>query len=78
MAEQLRNALIKRQQLLELTNLSNTALFDKLNPKSRYHDPSFPKRVYLSSRTVRWRLGDVLDWIEACPRDPMINSKGLQ
>lgn len=78
MPEQQRDALIKRQQLLLLTKLSNTALFDKLNPKSRYHDPSFPKRIYLSSRTVRWRLSDVLDWIEACPRERTVNGGGLQ
>lgn len=68
MAEQLREALIKRQQLQELTQLGNTSIYDKLNPKSSYYDPSFPQRIYLSSRAVRWRLGDVLDWIESRPR----------
>lgn len=68
MTEQLRDALIKRQQLIMLTKLSNTAVFEKLNPKSQYYDPSFPARIYLSPRTVRWRLGEVLDWIASRPR----------
>ena len=56
--------LIKRPELEQLTGLSRSSIYDRLNPKSKRYDATFPKAIKLSHST-RWRLSEVTDWIES-------------
>jgi prophage regulatory protein len=59
-----KHQLIKRPELEQLIGLSRSSIYDRLNPKSKRYDATFPKAIKLSHST-RWRLSEVLDWIES-------------
>lgn len=67
MAEQLRTALtiLRRKQVETRTGLSRAGIYDRLNPKSPYYDPMFPKQVSLGAGAVGWLEHEVEAWIEA-------------
>lgn len=68
MAESLINvkeALIRRQDVERLTGLGRSAIFERLNPNSRYHDPKFPKPINIGgSNSTRWIESEVQTWIQ--------------
>ncbi|MCR9088668.1 MAG: AlpA family phage regulatory protein [Rhodobacteraceae bacterium] len=57
--------ILRRPKVKGRTGLSDTLLYDKLNPKSPYHDSTFPKPVRLGKRAVGWRESEINAWIEA-------------
>lgn len=63
------DALIEIEQLSELIRLCRASIYARYDKASPSFDGSFPARVYLSPRTVRWRLSEVLAWIETRPRN---------
>lgn len=69
MAEQLRSALtiIRRKQVETRTGLTRTGIYDRLNPKSPYYDPTFPKQISLGTgaSAVGWLEHEVNAWIES-------------
>lgn len=56
--------------LMQITGLSRSSIYNRLNPKSPWHDPTFPQRVRLSSASRRgavgWFLRDVEAWLASC------------
>lgn len=72
MAAQIQAALIilRRRQLEAKIGIKRTAIYDRLNPKSKSYDPSFPKPIKLGSgngrhATVGWLEGEVDAWLTA-------------
>ena len=59
-----KHQLIKRPELEQLIGLSRSSIYDRLNPKSKRYDATFPKAIKLSHSTLL-RLSEVLDWIES-------------
>ena len=60
---------IRIDQVRELLGgLSKPAIYNRLDPKSRYYDPSFPRQYKLGSnpncRAVGWRLDQILNYIK--------------
>jgi len=53
------NRILRIRQVLEMTGLRRTALYEKM------HANQFPKSVKLGVRAVGWREGDVLSWMES-------------
>lgn len=45
-------------------SLSRSCIYDKLDPKSRRHDATFPKPVKLGRRAVGWVESEIQQWIE--------------
>ncbi len=63
------NRILRLKQVVEMTGLSRSAIYDRLDPKSRRYDPKFPKQVKLgtsSHSAVGWREADILLWIHQC------------
>ena len=63
-------AICRLPQLLQLTGLGRSSIYARLDPRSRYYDPSFPRPVPLHGPcqmrgAVGWPLGEVLTWLEA-------------
>lgn len=56
--------MITRLHLEELTGLSRSTIYDRINSKSKHYDPEFPKPVKFGHLT-RWRLSEVQAWIES-------------
>ncbi|WP_333669802.1 helix-turn-helix transcriptional regulator [Acinetobacter guillouiae] len=56
--------MITRIDLEELTGLSRSTIYDRINSKSKRYDPDFPKPVKFGHLT-RWRLCEVQAWIQS-------------
>ena len=63
-------AICRLPQLLALTGLGRSIVYARLDPRSRYFDPSFPRPVPLHGPcqmrgAVGWRLSEVWAWLDA-------------
>ncbi len=56
--------MITRIDLEELTGLSRSTIYDRINSRSKRYDPDFPKPVKFGHLT-RWRLSEVQAWIQS-------------
>lgn len=70
MKENTSSRLLRRPEVLGLTGLPKSTLYDYLAAGT------FPAPVKLSTRSVAWRLGDVLEWIESRPSARPLPAKG--
>ena len=70
MAQQLQRALVilRRKQLEERIGIKRSSIYDKLDPKSRHYDPTFPRRVLLGARSVGWYEHEVEAWLASRQR----------
>ncbi|TCP10896.1 AlpA family transcriptional regulator [Crenobacter luteus] len=60
-----RYSIIRRKQLEAKIGLSRTAIYDRLNPNSPRHDPTFPTPISLGAGAVGWVESEVNAWIES-------------
>ncbi|WP_083518482.1 helix-turn-helix transcriptional regulator [Dechloromonas denitrificans] len=69
MTKQIREALliIRRKRLEELTGLSRSTIYARINPKSPTYDPSFPRPIELGqgmkNPPVGWVESEVDAWL---------------
>lgn len=56
--------LLTGKMVSKITGLSRSSIYNKLNEKSRYHDPLFPRPFSLGLRSNRWFRRDIDRWIE--------------
>ncbi|ENX04017.1 hypothetical protein F900_00508 [Acinetobacter modestus] len=61
--------IIRLKRVIELTGLSRSTIYDRLNPKSKRYDASFPKSVklgsvHLNTSAVGWIEAEIQRWIE--------------
>lgn len=62
--ENLKEALIRRQDVERMTGLGRTAIWERLNPDSKYFDPDFPRPVSLGAgNNLRWVESEVHGWV---------------
>lgn len=61
------SVILRLKEVQERTGLSRSTIYDKLDPKSPRYDPSFPKRIQLSSNTVGWRSQEINAWLASRP-----------
>ncbi|RIL17859.1 AlpA family transcriptional regulator [Acinetobacter baumannii] len=45
--------------------LSRATIYNLLDPKSEYYDPTFPKQVRLTTNRVGWSAFEINEWIES-------------
>lgn len=48
------------------TGLSRSSLYAKLDQKSKYHDPAFPRQFKIGLGSVRWHRDEIFKWISDC------------
>ncbi|NKJ47190.1 hypothetical protein CIC12_10635 [Burkholderia sp. SG-MS1] len=60
---QMLDKVLRMKALNETTGVSRSAAYNKLDPASKYFDPTFPKPIRLGARTVGWRESEVEAWI---------------
>jgi len=67
--------MIRINELVVLLGLSRSAIYERMDEGSKYHDPAFPKRYKLSSfgagRAVGWRLDEVFAYISRISDHPV-------
>ena len=56
--------ILRLKQVRERLSLSRSTIYDKLNPRSPRHDPSFPKQISLGGDAVGWLESQIEEWIE--------------
>ncbi len=59
------NRIIRIKETTYITGISRSSIYDKLNPESKRHDPSFPKPVKLGMSAIGWHLEEILVWINS-------------
>ncbi|MCX0428574.1 MULTISPECIES: helix-turn-helix transcriptional regulator [Aeromonas] len=59
---------IRLKELLRLIALSRATVYDRINPKSKRFDPSFPRPIKLGAASVGWSLNEVMAWIAERPQ----------
>lgn len=61
-----RGRIIRLSRVEELTGLQRSSIYNRMNPKSRYYDPTFPGQFSLgetASGAVGWYEDEVLHWV---------------
>ena len=60
--------IIRLKQVIVLTGLSRSTIYDRMNPKSKRYDASFPKSIKLGAAlqagAVGWIESEVQAWIK--------------
>jgi prophage regulatory protein len=58
-------SIIRMNQLADFLNESRTTTYNRMNPKSKSFDPTFPKRIRLGARSAGILKSDLDAWIAA-------------
>ncbi|WP_223813428.1 helix-turn-helix transcriptional regulator [Pseudomonas caricapapayae] len=59
---------LRLADVIKRTRLSRTTLYNLMNAKSRYYDPSFPKRISLTGRAggaIGFLEHEINNWISS-------------
>jgi len=54
-------------EVASLTGICKTGIYLRMNPKSPYYDPRFPKSKKLGQRAVGWPRREILAFIRLLP-----------
>jgi prophage regulatory protein len=65
--------MLRMKQLIELTALSRSTLYEMMDVKSKRYDPCFPRAIKLTEATVCWLESEVNAWIDS----KILRSRGL-
>lgn len=68
LADYERYRLIDIKELICITGDSRSSAYAKMNPKSDSYDEEHPVGVRIGRNSVRYRLGEVLDYVASRPR----------
>lgn len=56
---------LRKKQVREMTGLSYSTIYAKLNPKSKQYDPTFPKQFRISTGIVGWYQTEIATWLKS-------------
>lgn len=56
--------IVRRKKFEELSGLSRSTIYDKMNPKSPRYDKDFPRPIKLSLNAVGWFEKDICTWLK--------------
>lgn len=57
--------ILRLRQVVTRTGISRSAIYEKLNPNSKYHDPLFAKPIKLGASTIGFIENDVNTWLNS-------------
>ena len=55
--------ILRLKRMKEKTGISGSSIYNKLNPRSKYYDATFPRPIRLGASSVGWKESDVDAWI---------------
>ena len=58
------NQIINLREVIEFTSISRAHIYEMINVKSKYYDPTFPRPIRLSNSRIGWVAREVNQWIE--------------
>lgn len=56
---------LRAKQVQKKLQISNGSFYAKINPKSKYYDPTFPRHIRLGIRSVGWIEADIDAWLSS-------------
>ncbi|WP_245107187.1 MULTISPECIES: AlpA family transcriptional regulator [unclassified Acinetobacter] len=56
--------IFKIETVSKIIDLSRSTIYELINPKSKYYDPSFPKPLHLTQNRIGWISQEIYDWLE--------------
>ena len=59
-----RSRLIRRPEVQEITGISRSGIYARIDSDSPGFDPTFPKPVNLGGRSVGWVLDEIEIWVD--------------
>lgn len=59
------NQLIDLKKVMEVTSISRSMIYELMNEKSDYYDPTFPKSAKIMNRRIVWSAWEINQWIES-------------
>jgi len=59
------NHILRLPDVKARIGVERSSIYAKLDPKSKQHDPSFPKPIRLGGRAVGWLDTEITQWLEA-------------
>lgn len=68
---------VRLPELTQLLSVSKSTIYSWTSPRSPQFDQSFPKKIYLGSRSVGWILADVHIWLKSKQNNDINNSQGV-
>lgn len=54
---------LRTKPMTDKSGVSRSSAYNKINPASKYFDPSFPKPIRLGARSIGWRESEIDAWI---------------
>ena len=57
--------LLRLNDVIERTGLSRSTVYNLMDEKHRQYDPTFPRQVALTQRSVAWFQHELDSWIDA-------------
>lgn len=60
---------LNTKQVADIIGCHVQTILDKSNPRCMRYDPSFPKRIVVGNRSLRWNEFEIIDWMESRKRD---------
>ena len=57
--------ILRRSDVEVIKGLSKSTIYAKMDSKSPYFDPDWPKKVNLGPRSVGWYRHEVIKWVES-------------
>ena len=58
------NQIINIKEVIQFTSISRAKIYEMINEKSKYYDPTFPQPIRLSESRIGWSAWEVNQWIE--------------
>ena len=55
--------LLRRKQVEQAIGLSRSTIYSRLDPKSRHHDPDFPKPIKIGATSIAFVESEVQNYI---------------
>ena len=58
------NQIINIKEVVQFTSISRAKIYEMINEKSKYYDPTFPRPIRLSESRIGWSAWEINQWIE--------------
>ena len=58
------NQIINIKDVIQFTSISRAKIYEMINEKSKYFDPTFPQPIRLSESRIGWSAWEIHQWIE--------------
>ena len=56
--------LIRARELAELLSVSDTIIWNWVNPNNRHYRPDFPKPIKISANVTAWRENEIIAYLD--------------